>query len=262
MKLYRINALLLKYFYISMNSIDRWFDIFYWPAIDIFVWGFASYYIQQLSDFNILSMLLGGIILWVFVWKSSQDIATFVLEDFWARNLYNLFSSPMKTSEHITSVIIFAFFRGILSFCFLLILAYLLYSFTIFKLPILFIAIAVFILSLIGWTLGMFVVSLVLRFGQRIQILAWSSVWLLQPFSCVFYPLSAVPSWAQPIAKALPTTYVFENMRNILLYNSPVNYWQLLYSFVITILLLIAVSIFLHRSYKTAKRTGLLAKGD
>ena len=84
MKFYRINALLLKYYYITINRIDRIFDIFYWPVVDLFIWGFAAFYIQQLSDVNILSMLLGGIILWIFVWRSSQDIAVFVLEDFWS----------------------------------------------------------------------------------------------------------------------------------------------------------------------------------
>ncbi|MBI5393188.1 ABC transporter permease [Candidatus Woesearchaeota archaeon] len=262
MKWHRIKALLLKYFYISINSVDRWFDIFYWPIIDIFVWGFASFYIKELSNFNLLSVLMGGIILWVFVWKSSQDIATFVLEDFWARNLYNLFSSPMRISEHVASIIIFAFLRGLISFSFLILLAYLLYSFNIFTLPILFIAVAIFILSLIGWVIGLFIVSLILRFGQRIQILAWSIVWIVQPFSCVFYPLSSIPAWAKPIASILPTTYVFENMRAFFLEGRAINYGELLYAFMITLLLLVIVAIFLTRSYAKAKQSGILAKGD
>src|SRR3989338_5336970 len=184
MKLYRINALLLKYFYISINRADRIFDIVYWPLIDLFVWGFASLYIEDLSSFNILSMLLGGIILWIFVWRSSQDIATFVLEDFWARNLYNLFSSPIKISEHVTSIVIFAFLRGLTSFMVMVILSYLMYQFNIFTMPLFFLAFCILILCLVGWAMGMLVVSLILCYGQRIQVIAWSSVWIIQPFSC------------------------------------------------------------------------------
>ena len=262
MKWYRIEALLLKYTYITKNRVDRLFDIFYWPIIDLFVWGFASFYIKALSDVNILSMLLGGIILWVFVWRSSQDIATFVLEDFWARNLYNLFSSPIKLSEHVLSIIIFAFLRGLATFSVLVILSWFMYQFTIFKLPLFFLAFAVFIISMVGWSLGLFITSLILRFGQRIQVLAWSSVWLIQPFSCVFYPLAVLPGWAQSIAKFLPTTYVFENMRNFFLDGSTINYSQMWYSFGLSIILMGVAATLLYSSFKKAKQTGLLARGD
>ena len=90
MKLHRINALLLKYYYITINRVDRLFDIIYWPILDLFIWGFTALFIQKLSDVNVMSMLLGAVILWVFVWRASQDIAVFVLEDFWSRNLYHL----------------------------------------------------------------------------------------------------------------------------------------------------------------------------
>ena len=96
MKLHRIFALLLKYYYISINRVDRLFDVIYWPIIDLFMWGFAAIYMEGISSKKLVGMLLGGIILWMFVWRSSQDIAVFVLEDFWSRNLYHLFSSPIK----------------------------------------------------------------------------------------------------------------------------------------------------------------------
>ena len=40
---------------------------------------------------------------------------------------------------------------------------------------------------------------------------------LLLPVVCVYYPLSTLPGWLQPIALALPPTYVFEGMRALLL---------------------------------------------
>lgn len=36
---------------------------------------------------------------------------------------------------------------------------------------------------------------------------------LIQPFSAVFYPVAVLPSWLQPVARALPSTHVFEGMR-------------------------------------------------
>ena len=105
MELYRVNALLLKYYYISINRLDRIFDIIYWPILGLLIWGFTTAFIEQLSEVSVSSMIFGGVILFVFVWRSAQDITIYVLEDFWSRNLYNLFTSPVRPSEISLSVI-------------------------------------------------------------------------------------------------------------------------------------------------------------
>jgi len=261
MKFYRINALMLKYYYITINRLDRLFDIVYWPVLDLILWGFASAFIEDISKVNVLSMILGGIILWVFVWRSSQDMAVFVLEDFWSRNLYHLFSSPVRISEHMVSIFLIGFIRAFATFFFLAILAFLINSFNILTIPLFYIAIAMFLLSLVGWALGLFITGMILRYGKRIQVLAWSTVWILQPFSCVFYPLSALPEWAQTIARFVPTTYVFENLRS-LLSSGVVNYTQLLYSLITSLVLLFFMILFLRASFERARESGMLAKAD
>jgi len=261
MKLYRIGALLLKYYYISLNRVDRIFDIFYWPAIDLFVWGFASFYIKSISDINLLSVFLGAIILWLFVWRSSQDIAVFVLEDYWSKTLYHLFSSPVKISEHMVSIILFGFLRALAAFAVMSILAGLMYAFNIFSIPILLLAVAVLVLSVFGWIMGLFVTSLIVRYGQRIQVLAWSVVWIVQPFSCVFYPLKSLPAWAASIAKVLPTTYVFESLRHYM-FNGELVFHGIPYAIGIEIIFLAIVSYWLAISFKKAKKKGLIAKAD
>lgn len=261
MKLYRIKALLLKYFYVSINSIDRIFDIIYWPIIDLVVWGFASYFIKDLSNVNILSMLIGGVILWVFVWRASQDIAVYVLEGFYSKNHYHLFSSPVKLSEDIVSIILLGFVRSLMTFGVLVALAFIMYSFNMFTIPLFFIAIAVFLLSLFGWAMGLFVTSMLYFFGKRIQVLAWSTTWVVQPFSCVFYPMSSLPGWAASIAKVLPTTPVFENLRSFIT-TGTINYGSLLYSFVANVVLLVLMAFLLKFSFEHARKTGLLAKSE
>lgn len=45
---------------------------------------------------------------------------------------------------------------------------------------------------------------------QRAEALIRGIPSLLQPFSCVFYPLESLPRWAQGIAGLLPGTYAFD----------------------------------------------------
>lgn len=261
MRLYRINALLLKYWYITINRIDRLFDIFYWPIIDLFIWGFAAYYIEDISQVNLLSMLIGGIILWIFVWRSSQDIAVYVLEDFWSKNLYHLFSSPVTLAEHTISLLILGFLRSIATFGVMVTFAYILYGFNILILPPLLLGAAVLLLSLFGWITGLLITALIFRYGQRIQVLAWSVVFIIQPFACIFYPLSSLPWWAQWIAVLLPPTHVFEALRQSLA-SQVINYTSLFGSFALNVILFIPVAFFLASSFNKSKETGLLAKGD
>ena len=53
--------------------------------------------------------------------------------------------------------------------------------------------------------------------GLAPRDLPWSLAFLLMPLCCVFYPVSVLPDWLQPVALALPPTHVFEGMRSILL---------------------------------------------
>ncbi len=256
---HRIKGLLLKYWYISRNRIDRIFDIFYWPLLDVLIWGFTSTYIKDLSSVNVLSVFLGAIMLWLFLWRPSQDLAVFALEDFWSRNLYHLFSSPVTLTEHILSMLILGVIRATVSFLFLAFLTSLIYGFNIFLLPPLTAAASLALLTLIGWAIGFFVTGCIFRWGKRIQVLAWSVIWIVQPFSCVFYPLETLPAWAQPIARILPTTHIFENLRSALLGHGQGN---LLYAAGATAVLLLLAAWFLKRSFEHARSSGLLARAD
>ena len=67
-----------------------------------------------------------------------------------------------------------------------------------------------------GWSIGLIVSGLIVNFGMRIQTIAWGGIFLLAPFSAVYYPISTLPSWAQKVAAFIPTSYIFEGMRTII----------------------------------------------
>ena len=47
-----------------------------------------------------------------------------------------------------------------------------------------------------------------------------SNPFLLMPITCVYYPVATLPWVLQPIAWALPTTYVFEGMRSVIIHHT------------------------------------------
>lgn len=261
MKWYRVRGLLLNYYYFSLNSLDRIFDVLYWPVLDLMIWGFMTFFINGISEFNVLNTILGGIVLWVFVWRASTDLVVYLLEGYWSRSIYHLFSTPIKNGELILSLFLVGIIRSFIAFAIMLVLSIFVYNFNIFVFNPVHLLMIIPMLLLFAWSVGLFVSSFIFRYGTRLQILAWSTIWIIQPFSCVFYPLSSLPPWAAKIAVLLPTTHMFEQLRATMA-GQPFNYMGLLYAGIGTAILLTISSIMVVKSIAAAKKSGLLAKPE
>ena len=73
-----------------------------------------------------------------------------------------------------------------------------------------------------------------LRFGPAFENIAWSSLFLLAPIGCIYYPLSILPDWLQFISKLFPLVYIFETARGILIENN-LNNINLIYATLINL---------------------------
>lgn len=260
MKLYRVHALLLKYVYNMKRNLDRLFDMFYFPAVGLFTWGFTTLYLEDVTQSSrFIAFFLGGFILWTLVQRAQQDISMALLEDFWTRNLYNTFSSPLTNVEVFAATTLYGIIRAAISFAFLAVLAILFYGFDVFSIGIIGVALSAFILTLFGSAIGLFVAGMIYRFGMRIQAFAWSTVFILQPFSAVFYPRETLPGVFHLIALSLPTSYVFEGMRTAI--TQQVVPWNaLLPATVLSVVyMVIGYTVFNH-FLEEARRHGYLAQ--
>jgi len=260
MRFHRIWALFLRHIYLYPRSFSRLMELFYWPFLDLVVWGFISLYLNQFGrDLpNFVAFLLGALILWDILFRSQQGISVSFLEDIWARNLLNLFVSPLKPGEYILALMLFSCAKILMAGTIMALMAWLLYSFNFFLLGL---SLVGFILGLVmmGWSIGLLTLSLILRFGQQAEILAWGLAFLFQPVSAVFYPLSVLPGWMQKIAHFVPSSYVFEGMRQVVL-NSQVSWSNLASCFILDSLYLGLSFLLYHQIFKAVRRKGLLAK--
>lgn len=216
MKLYRIWGLTLRYLYLFRHSLDRISDAFFWPTVDIVLWGMTSSFFATHVEgrgSTLILGLLGGIILWIFPWRSQYEIAVNLLEDIWNRNLVNIFVSPVLFSEWIVTLLLLGVFKAIISFTYASILIYLLYSANILSVGLVLVPWVV-LLMMFGWVFGLLVAGIIMRYGTKIQTLAWTSIYIVAPFAAVYYPVSILPTWAQNIAHFVPASYVFEAMRS------------------------------------------------
>lgn len=258
MKLHKIYGIILRYLYLFRHSFDRLSDAFYWPTIDLLIWGLASTYFKNYNPeaSQIVIIIVSGILFWIIVWQGQYQISINLLEELWNKNLLNIFAAPVTFAEWITSLIMIGIIKALVSFSFASFLAYFLYHLKIFTYGFYLLPFAL-ILIMTGWWVGFFVSGLILRFGKKIQILGWAFVSVLYPFSAVFYPVSTLPDWAQGVSRLIPISYVFEGARSIIEHGTlDVN--MIYIGIALNVIYIILSLFFLRSSFKSVLKKGLI----
>jgi ABC-2 type transport system permease protein len=256
MSLSRVKGVFLRYFYNAIKGLHHLSDLFYWPLVDILLWGLTSLWIQRSNVVaNLPLVLMTALIFWQVAWRGSVDISVNLLHEFWHRNLVNLFSTPLKISEWAFGVLLLSLCKLLVTIAFGALVVYLLYALNVFTLGWAFLPFAAMLL-IFGWTIGFLSSGIIIYWGHQVEVLAWMIAFIFAPFSAVFYPVDILPLWAQKIAWALPTTYIFEGMREILR-GGPFNLPYFLISFLLNILYLGASLFFFKWMFEKSRVKGL-----
>ncbi|MBM3184003.1 MAG: ABC transporter permease [Chlamydiae bacterium] len=209
----RILGVFFRYFYVARKGLYSLSDLFYWPFVDILLWGLTSTWMaKQGCSSDLPLILMTGLIFWQIVWRGAQDISVNLLQDFWQRNLVNLFSTPLTLIEWITGMLLLGLCKLLVAISFAGLLIFILYELNVFLIGWVFLPFAV-LLVIFGWTVSFISSSAIILWGHRVEMFAWMIGFIFAPFSAVFYPIDILPSWAQTIGWCLPTTYIFEGMR-------------------------------------------------
>ena len=258
MRWHKIYGLSLRHVYLIKSSFPRILDLIYWPSIQVFLWGFISEFFTMNSTYysNTVGVILTAAILYDFLFRSSISYNMMFLEEIWSRNFTNLFIAPLKLSEIIAALTFTAIFRTLIGLVPAAFLAIPLFGVSIFAIgiPLIFLLITLY---LFGVTLGLLVTAGLIRFGPSFENIAWASLFFLAPLGCIYYPIEILPEWLQIISKSLPLVYIFEEMRNILIYDM-INYIQIFKAILISILYFILGVIVFYWSYDGAKNRGTL----
>jgi ABC-2 type transport system permease protein len=214
----RIGAMVLRYWYLLRSSWPRMLELIYWPAVQMFMWGFLQLYISTNAGFfaRAGATFIGAVLLWDILFRGQLGFSISFLEEMWARNMGNLMISPLRPVEFIAALMIMSLIRLAIGMVPVSLLAIAFFGFNLYGLGL---ALAAFFVNLIltSWAIGIVVSGLVLRNGLGAESLAWTFMFLLLPLTCVYYPVSVLPAFIQPLAWALPPTYVFEGMRALVI---------------------------------------------
>ena len=213
----RIGALILRYLYLLKSSWPRLLEMLYWPIMQLILWGFISRHLATNSTWIAAAagVFIAAVLLWDVLFRAQISFSLSFLEEVWSRNLANLFIAPLRPHELVVALIGISMIRTLIGILPAALLAIPLYEYSIFELGLPLLAFFANLLIL-GWAIGLFVVALLLRFGQGAESLCWVAIFMLAPISAIYYPVNVLPGWLQTIAWMAPPAHVFEGMRAVM----------------------------------------------
>ncbi len=214
----RVHGIVLRYWYTIRSSWPRTAELIYWPLVQMLTWGFLQQHLAQTTSIagHAAGLFIGGVLLWDILVRSQLGFTVAFLEEIWSRNLGHLMMSPLRPGELVVGLAVISVLKLLVAMVPVAILANIFFGFSVLSLGI---AFAGFFANLVmmSWSLALIATGVVLRWGLGAEGFAWLVVFLLMPLVCVYYPLSTLPQWLQPVALALPPTHVFEGLRAVVL---------------------------------------------
>ena len=213
----RIRTVIRRHVYVLWRAPHRWFDIAFWPLMDVILWGSLGTYIarQDPSSASSAPYLIGGILMFHVLFQSQIAVGTGFMEETWSRNLLNVLTTPVTELEYVAGTAVFGIAKVFLALATLSVTAIAFFGFSLGEIGWSIIPIAA-ILTIVGWGVGVANIGVVLRFGQGAEILIWGTNFILMALSGVFNPIDALPGPLQPIARLLPSTHAFTALRAVL----------------------------------------------
>jgi ABC-2 type transport system permease protein len=253
----RMWAVSLRHMRQMYKDVTRLIHIFYWPLLDLLVWGFTARWVQlsYTHEPRFALTMLAAIVAWQLVVRASMDVSVHLLEDIQDQNIVNLFASPLSLYEWAGGILLLTIINvsALIIFCTLVV--YGLYSLNILSVGL---SVMPFVLNLVcsGLAIGFLGAAMLIYWGRRMIGIVYMLGWFFAPFSAAFYPIATLPWALRYIAHALPISYAIEGIRT--LSKTGQFSWQLWsISSILSIIYLIAAFSFFVYMFALSKRRGL-----
>ncbi len=261
MKLNSIKAILQQELFVTYRAIEVIMDIIFFPLMSIILFGFLSTYLTKASGSSIGQSVLMGMLLWQVIFIVQYSVSVGSLWNIWARNLSNLFITPLRARDYIFAQALSGAIKALLMLMLSAVISIYIFHFNLFILG--FVPLSVFLSNLIlfAFAVGLIILGVIFRYGTRIQAFAWGLLPMFQPITAAFYPVSVLPTPLRVIAYFFPPTFIFEAARGVL--QSHYLDWRLIgIAFFENIIYVVVAILFFSAMFAKSKDTGQFARNE
>lgn len=259
----RVWAMVRRYGYLMIGSWPRLLEVAYWSVVFLLLWGYLQLFLQGQSDYfsSAGGLLICSVLMWDFSLRGQFGFCLPFLEEMFSRNLGHLMVSPLRPYELLISFSVLSFLRTVVGFLPASLIAYLVFDFNIYGLGWALLAFGL-ILIVFGWAVSMVLVGVIMRYGLGAEALIWVTMFVFLPLCAVYFPVDVLPDWVQMISWSLPPTYVFENIR-LLIVEGQVNWGQIGIAAILDGMFLLMGGVAFYLFFRAARiHGGLLQMGE
>ena len=114
--IHRIGAMMLRYVYLLKRSWPRILELFYWPAVQLILWGFITKFFLTNSTWLMQAsgVLLAAVMLWDVMFRGHLGVSLAFFEEMYSRNLGYLFASPLRAVELTGALLLISLIRTLI----------------------------------------------------------------------------------------------------------------------------------------------------
>ncbi|MCJ7596047.1 MAG: ABC transporter permease [Desulfobacterales bacterium] len=253
----KTRAFVTKNWIMTKRNIFTLLEILFWPTVSFLSVGLLAEFAALQPEMK--AFILVGVVSMSTVQVCQLDVAYVLLYDVWSKAVKHGFIAPVGIRHLLIGSLIVGILRGGTVFIILMGASHLFFDFD-FMVPgpgpiLLFL----FGLFLNAGMVGILVCILVLTFGNRAEVAAWSLVSLMLLLCGIYYPVSILPSWVRTLSELIPLTYFLEYFRGF--YGFDPTFSHVLAKGYAMGLSYLCLEVFLMRAaLRRAKRTGMLLK--
>jgi ABC-2 type transport system permease protein len=233
------------------------FEVAFWPVVSVVSVGFMTAFLDVGREAAVF-VLVGTVALAV-VQVCQLDVAYAVLFDMWAKSLTHQALAPVEPWHVILGAWLMGLLRGTLVFGLLAGVCRGVFGVSLLDAggPAVLAFLGGLLISALG--VGLLVITLLLAFGLRAEVSAWSGVSFVLLLCGIYYPVSLLPPPLAAVAAWIPLTHVLEAFRAHYGF-APVFTASLGRGLVVAALYLVAGYLAFAWAVRRARRTGMLLR--
>jgi ABC-2 type transport system permease protein len=240
-----------------IRNVFTFFDIIFWPFFGLVSVGLMGYFVELKQEY--LSFIIIGALCLSVMNVSQLDISFPLLVDLWAKSIKYTFLAPISSIHFIVGAGMIGIVRGFLVWLIVSVLSFYLFKVNILSvgvIPNLHFLLGIFLTSIY---IGILVCVLLLLFGYRAEVAAWSLTGVIIIIGGLYYPANILPQKIYFISRFIPLSYFLEYFRSF--FGFPVNRnLSLTFGYLLSIFYILLNFILLELSIKRAKRTGFIMR--
>lgn len=256
-ELVKVSGFFLRNWRMTRRNVFTVFEIVFWPVVNLLSVGLLTTFLGATSE-TVVFVLVGTFALST-VQVCQLDVAYAVLFDMWAKSVKHQLVAPIRPWHLVLGSWLMGLVRGTIVFTLQAAVSHWAFGVNVLAhgpLPAVAL-LAGLLISAAG--VGLLVSTLLMLFGLRAEVSAWSGVSLVLLVCGVYYPVSLLPVPLQAVAAGVPFTHFLEAFRAHLGY-APIFTTPLVRGYGLALVYLAGGYALLAWAIQRARRTGMLLR--